>query len=107
MGPIALFDKSFLQGISVDEAVWFDRLFLAVVCPVFYVETLADLAKEPSKRGPAEVVVKDIANKFPDGRFAAHVSYRLSNRQLTWTSRTNGWPYPAPRRPAGQERNSL
>ncbi len=25
MGPIALFDKSFLQSISVDEAVWFDR----------------------------------------------------------------------------------
>jgi hypothetical protein len=66
MGPIALFDKSFSQGISVDEAVWFDRFFLAVVCPVFYVETLADLAKEPSKRGPAEVIVKDIANKFPE-----------------------------------------
>ena len=36
MGPITLFDKSFLQAISLDEAVWFDRF----VCPVFYVETL-------------------------------------------------------------------
>jgi hypothetical protein len=66
VGPIALFDKSFLQGISVDEAVWFDHFFTAVVCPVFYVETLADLAKEPSKRGPAGVIVRDIANKFPE-----------------------------------------
>jgi hypothetical protein len=66
MGPITLFDKSFLQSISLDEAVWFDRFFMPVVCPVFYMETLADLAKEPSKRGPAEVIVRDIASKFPE-----------------------------------------
>jgi hypothetical protein len=66
MGPIALFDKSFLQSISLDEAVWFDRFFLSIVCPVFYVETLADLAKEPSARGPAERTVREIANKFPE-----------------------------------------
>lgn len=29
MGPIVLFDKSFLQALSVDEAVWFDHFFLA------------------------------------------------------------------------------
>jgi hypothetical protein len=82
MGPIALFDKSFLQGISVDEAVWFDRFFLAVVCPVFYVETLADLAKEPSKRGPAEVIVKDIANKFPEmggSPCSSHIDMAIAN----------------------------
>ena len=66
MGPISLFDKSFLQSISVDEAVWFDHFFLPVVCPFFYVETLADLAKEPTKDGPAEIVVRNIANKFPE-----------------------------------------
>jgi len=65
MGPIALFDKSFLQSLSTDESVWFDHFFLAVVCPIFYVETLADLAKEPGKRAP-EAVVRDIANKFPE-----------------------------------------
>jgi hypothetical protein len=82
MGPIALFDKSFLQGISVDEAVWFDRFFLAVVCPVFYVETLADLAKKPSKRGPAEVIVKDIANKFPEmggSPCMSHIDLEIGN----------------------------
>ena len=45
MGPTALFDKSFLQSLSVDEAVVFDHFFIAVICPTFYVETLADLEK--------------------------------------------------------------
>jgi hypothetical protein len=66
MGPMALFDKSFLQSISADEAVWFDHFFLPIVCPVFYVETLGNLAKEATKRGPPEVIVRDIANKFPE-----------------------------------------
>ena len=66
MGPIALFDKSFLQSIGTDESVWFDHFFVPVICPVFYVETLGDLAKEPTKRGPPEVIVRDIANKFPE-----------------------------------------
>jgi hypothetical protein len=61
-----LFDKSFLQSLSVDESVWFDRHFMPVVCPVFYVETLADLAKEPTERGPAEKEVRNIAAKFPE-----------------------------------------
>ena len=25
MGPTTLFDKSFLQSLSVDESVWFDQ----------------------------------------------------------------------------------
>jgi hypothetical protein len=62
----ALFDKSFLQSLSVDESVWFDRHFAPVVCPVFYAETLADLAKEPTEKGPAEKLVRDIAAKFPE-----------------------------------------
>jgi hypothetical protein len=66
MGPIALFDKSFLQSIGTDEAVWFDHFFMPVICPVFYVETLGELAKESTKRGSPEVIVRDIANKFPE-----------------------------------------
>jgi hypothetical protein len=65
MGPMVLFDKSFLQSISTDEAVWFDHFFLPIVCPVFYVETLGNLAKESVKRTPEEIV-RDIANKFPE-----------------------------------------
>jgi hypothetical protein len=63
-----LFDKSFLQSLSVDESVWFDQHFLPVICPVFYVETLADLAKQPTERGPAENEVRNIAAKFPEMR---------------------------------------
>jgi hypothetical protein len=63
-----LFDKSFLQSLSVDESVWFDQHFLPVICPVFYVETLADLAKQPTERGPAENEVRKIAAKFPEMR---------------------------------------
>ena len=64
MGPITLFDKSFLQSLSLDEAVWFDAFFMPVICPIFYVETLADLAKAPRNR-TAESEVRIIAQKTP------------------------------------------
>lgn len=65
MGPITLFDKSFLQSLSLDEAVWFDAFFMPVICPIFYVETLADLAKTPTNR-TAESEVRIIAQKTPE-----------------------------------------
>lgn len=67
MGPIALFDKSFLQSLSVDESVWFDHFFLPVICPIFFVETLADLTKQPragSTRTPQDEV-RILADKSP------------------------------------------
>ena len=66
MGPTALFDKSFLQSLSVDESVWFDRFFLANICPLFYVETLADIEKTPREGRSPEDEVGLIAQKFPD-----------------------------------------
>ena len=63
-----LFDKSFLQSLSVDESVWFDQHFMPVVCPVFYVETLADLALTPNDAALAEREVSKIADKFPQMR---------------------------------------
>lgn len=45
MGPVVLFDKSFLQTLNLDESVLFDHFFHTVICPVFYVETIADLTK--------------------------------------------------------------
>ena len=65
MGPITLFDKSFLQSLNVDESVWFDRFFYSVICPIFYVETLADLKKPKLRRSPEEEV-GIIADKFPE-----------------------------------------
>jgi hypothetical protein len=60
-----LFDKSFIQSLSVDESVWFDQHFTPVVCPVFYSETLADLALTPNDPAFAEREVTKIADKFP------------------------------------------
>lgn len=64
MGPVMIFDKSALQGLSLDEAVWLEAFFMFNITPVFFVETLADLSK-PSKRRAAEAVVADIAGKSP------------------------------------------
>lgn len=67
MGPITLFDKSFLQSLTVDESVWFDHYFTPNICPVFFVETLADLAKTKLREGrTAEHEVAIIAEKTPE-----------------------------------------
>jgi len=66
MGPITLFDKSFLQSLSVDESVWFDHFFLTNVCPPFYVETLADLEKSVRNGRTPEQEVGVISDKFPE-----------------------------------------
>lgn len=66
MGPIALFDKSFLQSLSLDESTWFDHFFYPTICPLFYVETLADLSKSSNSSGRSgEDEVRIIADKTP------------------------------------------
>jgi hypothetical protein len=67
MGPITIFDKSALQALNLDEAVWFDAFFLANVVPMFYVETLADLEKEVAAGKTPEEVVGRLAEKTPSG----------------------------------------
>lgn len=82
VGPITLFDKSFLQSISVDESVWFDHYFLANVCPVFYVETLADLDKSVREGRTPDQEVRIIASKFPQMHGSPnthHVELSLGN----------------------------
>lgn len=66
MGPIVVFDKSFLQSLSVDESVWFDHFFLAVITPLFFVETLADLEKHIKEGRRPEDEVGTIAEKTPE-----------------------------------------
>ncbi|MCO7633677.1 hypothetical protein NJF54_17755 [Pseudomonas guariconensis] len=65
MGPITLFDKSFLQALSTDESVWFDNYFYPVIAPLFFIETLADLWKTPRAGKSAEDEVGIIAAKTP------------------------------------------
>jgi len=64
MGPITLFDKSFIQNLTVDESVWFDHFFNTVLCPLFYVETLSDLTKVTTSRTPKKEV-QIISDKCP------------------------------------------
>ncbi|WP_431203806.1 hypothetical protein ACQ86E_00895 [Bradyrhizobium betae] len=65
MGPIALFDKSFVEMLNIDEAAIFDCLYSSIICPIFYTEVLADLSKEPPGQRSAERIVGDVAKKTP------------------------------------------
>jgi len=66
MGPITLFDKSFLQMLNLDESSIFDALYSAVICPIFYTEVLADLSQQPTGEKTIEHVVADLARKTPE-----------------------------------------
>jgi hypothetical protein len=66
LGPILIFDKSALQGLSVDEANWLDNFFLTNITPLFFTETLADLEKEVRAGRTTEQVVGNLALKTPD-----------------------------------------
>ena len=66
MGPVTLFDKSFLQSLTLDEAVWFDHFFLTNIPPLFFVETLADLEKAVRPGRTPEREVRIIADKTPE-----------------------------------------
>lgn len=78
MGPITLFDKSFLQSLSLDEAVWFDHFFLTNISPLFFVETLADLEKNVRAGRTPEREVRIIADKTPE----IHSSPNVFHSQL-------------------------
>ncbi len=57
VGPVIIFDKSTIQGLSTDEACWLDNFYISNITPLFFVETLADLEKDVAKgRTPEQVV---------------------------------------------------
>lgn len=70
-----IFDKSFLQAISLDESVWLEQFFLINITPLFYVEVLADLEKEVSEGNTPEKVVGGLANKTPIGGTFSNVHH--------------------------------
>lgn len=95
MGPIVVFDKSFLQSLNVDESVWFDKFFNTVIVPYFYVETLADLSKSPKRNKSAEEEVSIIAEKTPE-QSSTPTSYHIDlliNDLLGNTIETDGRPH--------------
>jgi hypothetical protein len=66
MGPILIFDKSFLQSLNPDEAMWLDNFFNTNITPLFFIETLADLEKEIKSGKTPEEIVGSLAYKTPD-----------------------------------------
>lgn len=78
MGPTALFDKSFLQSLTLDESVFFDQFFHTIICPLFHVETLADLEKAVREGRTPEDEVGIIADKVPQ----MHSAPTLSHKEL-------------------------
>jgi hypothetical protein len=66
-GPIVLFDKSALQILTADEAVWFDTFYFPSMTPLFFVETLADLEKKMQSGSNPEEFVGALAEKTPLG----------------------------------------
>lgn len=76
MGPATLFDKSFVEMLSVDQAVLFDLMFSTVISPLFYIEVLADLEKADPKARTREKVVADVAKKTPVMHSYPNVSHQ-------------------------------
>ncbi len=77
-GPIILFDKSTLQSLTVDEAVWFDTFYFPSITPLFFVETLADLEKEMAAGKSAESLVGALADKAPLGGASMSITTDLT-----------------------------
>ena len=65
-GPSLIFDKSALQALNPDEAMWLDNFYMCNITPLFFVETLADLEKEVRAGKTPEQAVGHIAYKSPE-----------------------------------------
>jgi hypothetical protein len=77
MGPVLIFDKSTLESLNPDEAMWLDNFFLSNITPLFFIETLADLEKEVRTGRTPEAVVGGLAYKTPDAGSKCNV-YHMS-----------------------------
>jgi len=94
MGPIVIFDKSFLQSLTVDESVWFDNFFITNICPIFFSETLADLNKVVRAGRTPEQEVRIIASKTPEMSIAINTFH-----QNLCFANLNGYEVKMDRRP--------
>ncbi len=62
-GPSIIYDKSCLQGLSLDEAFWLGMHYRTNLCPLFFVEVVADLHKPAPPGRTPEDVVRSLADK--------------------------------------------
>lgn len=75
-GPILIFDKSTLESLNPDEAVWLDNFFRTNITPLFFIEVLADLEKQVRAGRTAEEVVGNLAYKTPDMQASPNAHHR-------------------------------
>jgi hypothetical protein len=64
MGPLLIFDKSFLQMLNPGEVFEISLHFFLVGTPTLISEIIADLRKEPDSRSLAVDVVRALARKM-------------------------------------------
>ncbi|OGZ66583.1 MAG: hypothetical protein A3C58_02675 [Candidatus Staskawiczbacteria bacterium RIFCSPHIGHO2_02_FULL_34_10] len=97
MGPIIIFDKSTLESLNPDEAMWLDHFFLSNITPLFFIETLADLEKKVRSGRSVEDIVGNLAYKTPDFSSKVNVYHRtLLEGELSGIGRLdlrNGRPH--------------
>jgi len=77
LGPLLIFDKSFLQMLSAEEVFELTILFHPVGTPLLVREIIADLKKDPSlaKRLPVEVV-SELARKMSQAHGVQPADFR-------------------------------
>ncbi len=97
MGPSIIFDKSVLQSLNPDEAMWLDNFYLSNITPIFFVETLADLEKNIRSGRTPEEVVGNLAYKTPDASSKVNAHHQRLVESDLWSDHPldlkNGRPH--------------
>jgi len=87
IGPLVIFDKSFLQMLNAEEVFEFSLLFNPVGTPLLVREIIADLRKDPSssKRLPIDVV-RELARKMSQTHGVQPADFRKLTIANLWGS---------------------
>jgi hypothetical protein len=76
IGPLLIFDKSFLQMLNPEEVFELSVHFKFVGTPTLIGEIIADLKSEPSKRGLPSEVVQALSRKMQKAHGLQPANYR-------------------------------
>lgn len=82
MGPAAIFDKSYLQSLTVDEAVWFDLYFTAATSHSCSIVTPFSNARFPMNGCDWVVARRQLLISFHRGE--AHNHLRQAGSRCAW-----------------------
>jgi hypothetical protein len=74
-GPFLIFDKSSLESLNLDEAVFLDNFYMSNITPLFFVECLADLEKAIRSNSTPEQLVGSLADRTPESQSYSNVHH--------------------------------